>query len=150
MEIVADSRRHLRQWRSWTSPARLRPRPGFSTAADPRTRTALLGDPVATLLRSVRRASHVVEHAARPLDHDSRRGVVVVARHENQVDSLRTCDHERLAEDLRRVTTTTAARAHAISDVASEVRQEGIQLVTYRDAADELRAHISDQERRGT
>jgi hypothetical protein len=106
------------------------------------------GDPVASHLRPVGRASHVVEDAARPLDDGGRPGVFVVARHEDPVDSLGARHDQCLPEYLGGVAATAVTRPDAISDVAAEVREECIQLVTYRDAADEIGARVRDKEGR--
>jgi hypothetical protein len=92
------------------------------------------------------RTVYVVEHATSPLDHDRRRGVVVVARDEHAVDPLSARNDERLAEDFGGVAATPVAWADPVSDVAGKVPEERVQLVADRDATDDLRADLGHEE----
>jgi hypothetical protein len=145
----SGARRRCR-WLSKATPALVDPSDGRKNAlgrALTRSRT-VSGDPVASLMRPVRRESYVVEDGARPLNHDGRPRVVVVARQEHTLDSLGARDDECLTEHLSGIATTALARPDAKPDVAAEVPQERVQLATYRDAADEIGAHLSDKEGR--
>jgi hypothetical protein len=73
-----------------------------------------------------------------------------VTGHKHPGNALRAGEDERLAKDLGGLPASTMWGQHAIANLAPEVGEEVIQLVTDRRTSDQLAANVGRQERRWT
>lgn len=106
-----------------------------------------LVDPVPALRNAVLVKPNVFEPAPGSFDYGNRSDVVVIAGDENPANAFRTCDDQRLTEDISRVTESAKSGPNRVANVTANIEQIVVEVVTDRCAANQPRAHIGNEKR---
>lgn len=87
-----------------------------------------------------------MQFGATRLNHSNRWSVVFVHYEQGAIDAMRTRDHERLSQHLRRVTPSSVSWHHDVADMTTFASEEFVQFVTDRHATHDLAIDFRNKE----